>query len=214
MKAKDIFPVPYDADDITATTRRVTYRMDRPLSAADRDALDAAMKRTIPSMSFEAQVRAIEPDLQREAEQTPAAYGSRSYYARELLDQIAYVRFVRDEIKSRGGIDAALAAAARVGFLLAECWAKHDWPVVDIGVRFRREQREKGRRGGLRKGESSKGRDTEIKRLATRYWSSYNLQDQFPSVTGYVFHGLSNPKPTEKTLRKRLKELGLDKQSR
>ncbi len=200
------------SDGITETREGRTFRLDKPLSAADRDALIAAMKRTIHNASFEAKTRALEPELRREVARSPmAAYGSRGYYAGELLEAIADVRRLRD-LNSRGGIDTALAAAMRVGWLAAESYAKHQWKVVAIGIKNRQVQAVKGRKGGIKKGENAKLRHSEIDRYA-RHWdesaqSDESLQDEFRSQSAYVKFRTGIPQRTIQEYLKARKQRG------
>ena len=55
----------------------------------------------------------------------------RADYAREILQTIADVRLMQQ----LGHLDVALKNAVRLGWLLAEMTAKHDWPAVPVGRR-------------------------------------------------------------------------------
>jgi hypothetical protein len=136
-----------ETDGITTTTRETFDGLHDRMSKADAQALVAAVKRSQANPSFEVKIREIEPELQelRDGGSDAPRYGSRAYYAREMLDTITRVRRLRN-MYSPAGVDAALAAAMRVGWLAAE-WTAKGWPDLQLGQAHRAHQKARARQG-------------------------------------------------------------------
>ena len=118
--------------------------------------------------------------------------------AREILDTIAGVRRLRG-LGSRAGIDAALTAAMRVGWLAAEMEAK-GWPLVTLG----RQARTAKQKGGLARGQQvskiARASAAEITRHHRRFQQSDELQSAYRTATAYI--ATKVPGVTKRTINK------------
>lgn len=136
-------------DGITADVQ-TTISLGRTATAEDARAFRAALKRAQQHASFDGRVRDAEAWYREVLDHTTASrpfpYASQEWYAEALLDAIALVRSSRNGPPASR--DLALSTAVRVGYLAAEAVAKHEWPVVRIGVDRQRQVTAFAKAGG------------------------------------------------------------------
>jgi hypothetical protein len=201
-------------DGITTTTTE-TFDARRPMSKADAAALIAALQRTVTNASFELKIRALDAYLHTQRGRSKAPiYGSRAYYARAILDTIAAVRQLRD-MGSPGGTDAALAAAMRVGWLAAE-WEAKGWPDLQLGLAWRRQQRENAAKGAQAKRDTRARRDAPLRQTVTRYrhahpsMSARAIASALVGQYGSRYNTIPDRTKAIDALRKRIERLNLE----
>ena len=119
--------------------------------------------------------------------------------AREIFRMIAEVR----EALERGHWQRAASDAVAVGVLAAEADAKHQWPIVQLGLKRRRDTRMAGRARGERITAAARQQDSLIRKLVRQYETS---DEREGTLVSFLARRLGRDK---KTIRRRLKMLGL-----
>ncbi|MGC4086222.1 MAG: hypothetical protein QM736_29885 [Vicinamibacterales bacterium] len=186
--------VTIETDGITSVAG-VFFDLAKPsISRQDADELLRMLERTKVNASFKRKIESIEPQLKSAATGHSERFGSRAYYANEMLKAIGSIR----ELQNLGHIDAALSMAMRLGWLACEAEAKR-WPVVGLGVRTRNVQSERGKRSG------EKRQDPELEKAVRLYFEKHP-DHSVPSAARYLCStfGTSSTKQSEKSLAKRI----------
>src|SRR6478735_8993838 len=130
------------------------------------------------------------------AEPPVVNYGTREWYARELLAAISEVR----EALTRENWQLAASTAVTVGALAAEAQAKHHWPVVRLGIKRTRDTQRSGRGRGKQLTKTARANDHKTRQLAQKY----RLSDGMDEVTLIEFIASSLGQHPQ-TIRQRLK---------
>ena len=160
-----IISAPLDEGDLLAYVQEHNREWDRCGMFAGRVAdLERLCRRDFDAWRASVQHR----------ESIAIEYGSREWYAREILIVIAEVR----EALTRGDWQRAASDAVVVGALAAEAEAKLHWLVVKLGIKNRTSTQAAGRTRGANIAKEARDLDRQIQRTLDRYKSS----DSRPTV--------------------------------
>jgi hypothetical protein len=136
-----------ETDGVTAITH-TTIDLTGTVGPVERAAVHAVLQNSLRLSNFNGRIGDLEANCQRmlsRVKARPVRYGSRGWYAEQILQAIKAVRWAIKREKA----DYAAACAVRVGALGAEAIARHDWPSTRIGLNVPK-QRQKASAAGVR----------------------------------------------------------------
>ena len=126
-------------------------------------------------------------------------FKSREWYAQEILTVIEEVR----NALARGAWQRAASDAVVVGALAAEAEAKHNWTIVQLGIKRTRDTQTSGRGRGKQITAAARAEDSKTRQLVRQYRTSDELEGH---LVGFL---ASHLKRNPQTIRRRLKRLGI-----
>lgn len=132
-----------------------------------------------------------------EDERMSPVYGSRFWYAREILMAIGATR----HWLKQGHADIATAEAVRVGALAAEAHATHDWPLVQLGIKNRQSTKKAARTRGKNQTAEARALDQSI-RQKIDLWKASDERITRRKLA-------KNLGKNERTIQRHLKKMGI-----
>ena len=128
---------------------------------------------------------------------TALDFGSPEWYAREILWLIQDVR----QALARGDSQRAASDAVAIGVRAAEAEAKHVWPIVQLGLKRKRDTQRSGRARGEQITAKAHQQDARMRKLVREYWASDERNGTLVSLLALRLQR------DQKTIRRRLKLL-------